>query len=138
VGDTPSLSANLELVRSIYADWERGDFGSAEWADPDIEFVFADGPEPGSFSGLAGMAEGWRAFLSAWEGYRLAVQEYRELDDERVLVLVARGGRGTTSGLELGRMQTKGAALYHVHGGKVKRIVGYWSRERAFTELGLL
>jgi hypothetical protein len=38
---------NLELVRSIYAAWERGDYTSTEWAHPEIEFGFADGPTPG-------------------------------------------------------------------------------------------
>jgi ketosteroid isomerase-like protein len=131
-------SANLELVRSIYAAWERGDWSSAEWAHPEIEFVRADGPDRGESRGLAGMAEYWRDFLSAWEEWRVEVDEYRELDDERVLVLLKNSGRGKSSGLELGQMGTKAANLFHIRGDKVTRLVVYWEdRERALTDLGL-
>ena len=46
------MSANLELVRSIYADWERGDFSSTEWADAEIEWAFADESSTGVWTGL--------------------------------------------------------------------------------------
>jgi hypothetical protein len=125
------------LVRSIYPAWKRGDFSSAEWAHPEIEFMFIGGPTPGSWKGLAGMAEGFRDFVSAWEGFRVEADEYRELDDERVLVLSHFSGRGKTSGLELGQMRTKGAELFQVRGGKVVKFVIHWQRERALTDLGL-
>src|SRR5947199_34638 len=83
----PMTSANVDLVRSIYAAWERGDFSSPKWAHREIEFVIADGPSPGTWTGLAGMAEGTRDYLGAWEDFRAEVDAYRQLDDERVLVL---------------------------------------------------
>jgi ketosteroid isomerase-like protein len=130
-------SANLDLVRSIFADWERGDFSSTEWADPEIEFVLADGPEPGTWTGLAGMAEVNRVWLSAWEAFRVQVDEYRALDDERVLALVRVYGRGKTSGLELGQLSTSGANLLHVRNGKVTRWVRYFDHDHALADLGL-
>jgi ketosteroid isomerase-like protein len=131
------MSENLDLVRSIFAAWQRGDYSSAEWVHPEIEFVRADGPSPDSWTGLAGMAEGVREFLGAWEDARMNAEEYRELDDGRVLVLVRLSGRGKTSGLELAQMQTKGAAVFHIHDGKVTRFVHYLDRGRAFADLGL-
>jgi ketosteroid isomerase-like protein len=130
-------SSSVELVRSIYADWARGDFSSADWAHPDIEWVIADGPAPGTSTGLAGMAGSFRDFATAWADYRVEVDEYRELDDERVLVLVNYSGRGRTSGLELGQMRARQAQLLHVRDGRVTRFVSYWDRDRALADLGL-
>ena len=130
-------SANVELVRSIYADWERGDFSSVEWAHPEIEFVLADGPDPGSWTGVADMTKRWRSRASAWEELRFRTDEFRELDSERVLVLNRWSGRGKASGVEIGQMMAKGAGLFHIHGGKVTRAVFYLDRERALSDLGL-
>jgi ketosteroid isomerase-like protein len=128
---------NVEIVRSIYEAWERGDFSATEWLHPEIEFAMVGGPSPGTWTGLAGMAEATHEFLSAWENLRAEPEEYRELDGERVLVLIHHRGRGKKSGLELGQMQTKNAALFHVRDGKVTRFVAYWDRERALADLGL-
>jgi ketosteroid isomerase-like protein len=130
-------AANVELVRSLYESWQRGDFSSSDWADPEIEFVNVDGPNPGRATGLVGMAEGWREFLGAWEGFGIEADEYRALDDTRVLALVRPTGRGKTSGLDLGHVRSKAAALFEFRGGKVRRLVYYWIRDRALVELGL-
>jgi ketosteroid isomerase-like protein len=134
------VSANLDLVRSIYADWERGDFSRADWADPEIEFVLPHWPEAGTWSGLTGMATAWRGMASAWEDYRVAADEYHELDGERVLVINHASGRGRTSGLEVDQIttpSTEPGAMFHVQGGKVTRLVSYWGRNRALADLGL-
>jgi hypothetical protein len=128
------MSENLELVCSVCTPWERGGFSSTEWAHPEIEFAVADGPEPGTWRGLTGMAEGWREFATAWEDVRTEAGEYRELDNERVLVLVCSSGHGKSGGMDV---TTKAANVFHLHGGKVTRLVLYWHRDRALADLGL-
>jgi hypothetical protein len=65
------------------------------------------------------------------------VEDFRELDDERVLVLFRRIGRGKTSGLELEQMQSKGVNVFHIQEGKVMRLVIYFESECGLADLGL-
>jgi ketosteroid isomerase-like protein len=127
----------MDLVRSICSAWGRGDYSSGEWADPEIEFVTPDGLSPGEWAGRAGMAEGWGAWLSAWDDFHQEPEEYRRIDEERVLVFFRVSGRGKTSGLELAQVNPRIAAVFHVRGGSVTRFVGYLDPERALADLGL-
>jgi ketosteroid isomerase-like protein len=128
---------NVEIVRSICAPWTQGDFSSADWADPEIEYEIADGPAAGRWTGLLGLAEGWRSFLSAWENYTAEAEDYIELDDERILVPLRNTGQGKTSGLDIGQIRSRGANLFHIRGGKVTRLVTYMDREDALKAAGL-
>jgi ketosteroid isomerase-like protein len=127
----------VELVRSISAAHERGDYSSAEWAHPNIEYVIVGGPTPGSWQGRAAMARAAGDLFSVWDEHRTVVEEVRPLDDERVLVLGHGGGRGKASGVELDAAQWQVAALYQVRDGKVIRSVVYLDRADALADLGL-
>ena len=130
------MSETLDLVRSMRAAWDRGDFGASARAHPEIEYVIVDGPIPRRSTGLRGMAKCWREFLADWEDWQARTTDVRELDSERVLVLVELSGRHRASGRDVGQISgTRGANLFHVHAGKVTRFVLYL--DRALADLGL-
>jgi ketosteroid isomerase-like protein len=128
---------NVELVRSISAAHERGDYGSAEWAHPDIEYVIVGGLTAGSWKGRAAMAKAAGELFSTWDEHRTVVEEVRPLDGERVLMLGYTTGRGKVSGVELDAAQRQVAALYQIRDGKVIRHVVYMDRADALADLGL-
>jgi ketosteroid isomerase-like protein len=78
-----------------------------------------------------------RDFLGAWADFRVEVDECRQLDEERVLVLTRFRGRGKRSGVELGEVGAKGAHIFHVRDGRVVKRVFYMDRDRALADLGL-
>jgi ketosteroid isomerase-like protein len=132
-------SANLDLVRSILADWERGDFSSVDWADANIVFEGSTADLATRVTGVAAMAKAWGEFLGAWNDFSVAVvEEYRELDHERVLVLHRFTGRGKVSGLEVGQTLPRGAMLFHIRDAHVARLRLFsYERDRELAELGL-
>jgi hypothetical protein len=130
-----TASANLDLVRSIYATWERGDFRSAKWAHPDIVFE-TTGFDATRSIGVASMADRWREWISAWEDYRVEADEFRELDAGRVLVHMRHGGRGKLSGVGIEDLKP-GANVFDIRQGTVVRLALYWDREDALTDLDL-
>jgi hypothetical protein len=131
------VSSNLDLVKSIYADWERGDWSSADWADAEIQFEMIGGVGEGRWSGKAQMGEAWATILAAWEDFRAIPGEFRELDDQRVLVFLENSGRGKGSGIDVREIAAKSANVFTIQGGKVVKLVAYWDRDRAIDELGL-
>jgi ketosteroid isomerase-like protein len=131
------VSSNLDLVKSVYAEWEKGDFSSTDWADPDIEFTVVGGLDSGSWRGVAAMAEAWATQLRAWQDLRAVPEEFRELDEGRVLVLMKNEGRGRGSGFDLSEISTKAANVFIVRDGKVVSLSIYPDRARALADLGL-
>ncbi len=131
------MSDNLDFVRSICEPFAHGDWSSVDWVDPEIEFVVGDGPLAGNWTGLSGLIEGFREVLGAYDDYCTVAEEFRELDDGRVLKFHSYSGRGKTSGMEIGQISAKGADLFEIHNGKVTRLVIYFERAHALADLGL-
>jgi len=128
------MSENVDLVRSIYPAWERGDFSVTDWMHPEIEFVIVSELLPTRAKGLVEARQVWGEAMNSYKHYRVEAREIREIDEERVLVLAEQSGRGKASGILISR---NGANLFHLRGGKVVKLVLYEDRAPALADLGV-
>src|SRR5215207_91590 len=117
---------NVEVVRAIYRSWAKGDFSSAAWADPDIEFVLS-GPDSQVHRGLEAMSRAWGEWLQAWDEFRVEAREFIDIDDA-VLVLTEFRGRGKTSGVSVESLTA--ANVFWFRDGKVVRLVMHTDRPK--------
>ena len=126
---------SLEVVRSIYAGWERGEFSRSDWAHPEIDFTYVGGPEPAAARGIEAMNAVWHEWLRDWVGFRAEPVEYRPIEEDRILVLVRNRGRGRLSGLEFEERSV--GNYFELDGGLVTKLVVYLDGPQALVDLGL-
>jgi ketosteroid isomerase-like protein len=110
----------VDVVRSLHAAWERGDYSSVDWAHDEIEFVMqADFfPEPGTYHGLAAMRRAWSGWLRAWDGFRISESGLIDLND-RVVAFYTIRARGRSSGIDV---EARVANVFIFRAGKVVRL----------------
>jgi hypothetical protein len=123
---------NVERVRSIVANWARGDYSSADWAAADI--VFRDG-EGREWHGLDALGRRWSEFLTVWDHFATTPERVIDVGGDRVLVLVRFEGRGKVSGAPTTAFT--GGQLFTLRDAKVVRLDLYTSTNEALEAAGL-
>jgi ketosteroid isomerase-like protein len=101
----------------------------------DVEIVFV-GAEPGlidsSYTGPAGLVEGWQDWLAAWSSYEAQFEEFVDAGDD-VVVLVRLRGTTKHGGVVI---EQPAAAVWTVEDGKIVRLAFHLSRRAAFESIG--
>jgi ketosteroid isomerase-like protein len=128
---------NVEIVRRIYAEFERGNFGGAvEWYDPEIRFetFMPDASANVTAHGVAELRDFMGNWLAQWKNYRVIADEFREVGADKVFV----GGRQAATGHHSGaEVESPGFSVWTLRGGKVVELFLHYDRNEALEAAGL-
>jgi uncharacterized protein len=124
---------NVEIVRSLYEGWLRGDLG-LDKLDPDIAMIeSAAVPGAASVIGIDAVERYIASFAKYWDEIRVEPQEYIDAGD--IVIVVARlTGRGRSSGAGVDRVW---AYVWTLRQGKALRMEAYADRREALEAAGL-
>ena len=79
---------DVEVVRAIYQRWRRGD-SARELFDPEIE-LSTPHPDSSAIRGREELLAFLRRNAGTWQDYRIELEEIRDVEEHRVLVLFSR------------------------------------------------
>jgi ketosteroid isomerase-like protein len=124
---------NVELVRSIYDDWLRGDMALDKF-DPEITMVESEAiPGVPSAYGIDAVRRYIESFPDYWSEIRVEPQEYIDAG-HRVVVMARLIGRGKSSGAAVERTW---AYVWTLRAEKALRMDAYTDRAEALKAVGL-
>lgn len=125
---------NLDAVRAIYAEWERGNFrAGGELLDPHVMWIVAHGsPEPGVYVGSEEVTTWMRVQLDAWERLTVAAEEFLEAGDS-IVVAVRRRGIGKGARVPV---QDRHFHVWSFRGRTVTRMEFFRERSEALAAVG--
>jgi ketosteroid isomerase-like protein len=128
---------NVEVVRRIYADWEKGDMrAGVELFDSDIVFAsfMPDSTERITVRGPEGVETFMREFLAQWRDYRLFGEKFRQVGTNKVFV----EGHQTATGRESGvAVEDEAFSIWTFRGGRVVNLLFDRDRHRALEAVEL-
>jgi ketosteroid isomerase-like protein len=126
---------NVEIVRSIYRAWARGDFpGPVELMDPEIEYVNPiRAVEPGTRRGLTAFSRAVDRVFDGWETWQIEPEQLMPIGDQVAVVIRYRMRvRGSSADVE-----ARESALWTLRDGKVVRYAWFHGPGDALEAAGL-
>ena len=130
------MSANLDLVRSIFQAWTHGDIESVlrEHFEPTARLDLSENIfNPAVYVGYEEIARQRREVNEVWGLFEIEVERLFEGEDV-VVAFTHEHGRGEASGVEVDRDT---AFLFRLRLGKVSEVRTYRDRDRALADSGL-
>ena len=128
---------NLEIVRGIYAEWEKGNFQAAlPLLDREITFEvwMPDSNELDVRQGLNELEGFMREWFGQWEAYRIIGDEFLAIGTDQVFVGGRQAGTGRRSGVEV---DSPGFSVWTFRARKVVRLLVHYDRDSALEAAGL-
>jgi ketosteroid isomerase-like protein len=127
------MSENLDLVRSIYAAWNAGDWG-LEHFSPDVEWSLGMLDQPDRMHGRDALLDAWKHYWGSWKpGARWEMTELQPLGHRQVLACGRLYAVGRKSGVEVG---TPMVQLWTVEAGLVMSMLSFGDRVTAMKATG--
>jgi ketosteroid isomerase-like protein len=128
---------NIEILRRAVEAFNEGGIAGAvtdELFTDDVEFHEPpEQPAPRSARGREEVRQLFGEFDAAWAEHKSEPEEFRELDDERVLVFSVERFMGR-DGIAI---DAPGAAIFTVRDGKIVEWQAFWDRRSALEAAGL-